>query len=108
MPAMDITRPGFRVLAVVLLVTLVVGLATPGRAEALEPFTILAIAGVAVVVVVIVVYLIVANMHDSQQRAQAAQYMACVESDAEPRACWAVPSPSAIAPAAVARAAQAP
>ena len=52
----------FRVLAVVLAVVLLVTFATPAKAEAIEPLTIIAIAGVAVIVLVLVVYLVVANV----------------------------------------------
>jgi len=82
------------VLSVVLLIALALSLATPGRAEAIEPLTIITIASLAAVAVIIVVYLVVANMHESEQNSSgaAARYVACVESDLEPRACWAVPS----------------
>ena len=52
----------FRVLALALAVVLLVTFATPAKAEALEPTTILAIAGAAVLVLVLIVYLIVANV----------------------------------------------
>jgi len=89
-------------LAVVLIVTLAIGFATPGRAEAIEPLTIVAIAGIAVIVVVVVVYLIIANMHESQRKSVQGEprYLACVESDVAPRDCWAIPDPSAAALAA--------
>jgi hypothetical protein len=51
----------FRVLVLTLAVVLLVTFATPAKAEAIEPFTIIAIAGAAVIVLVLVVYLIVAN-----------------------------------------------
>ena len=105
---MNITMPGFRILAAVLLVALVVSLATPGRAEALEPFTIVAIAGLVVVAVIIVVYLIVASTHDSQRSEATPRYLACIESDAEPRACWALPSAPALDAASVVAAVQGP
>src|SRR5262249_59739233 len=108
MPAMNTTMPGVRVLAAVLLAALVVSLATPSRAEALEPFTIVAIAGLVVVAVIIVVYLVVANIHDSQRSEATPRYMACVESDAEPRACWALPSAPVLDAASVAPATQGP
>lgn len=83
-------------LSVVLLVAIVVGLATPGRAEAMDPMTIMAIAGAAAVVVIIVVFLVVANMHDAQRSAATPQYVACAESDTAPRTCWALPSGPAV------------
>jgi len=52
----------FRVLALALAVVLLVTFATPAKAEAIEPLTILAIAGAALLVVVLVIYLIVANV----------------------------------------------
>jgi len=52
----------YRVLALVLAVVLLVTFATPAKAEALEPMTIIAIAGAAVLVLVLVVYLVVANV----------------------------------------------
>ena len=52
----------FRVLALALAVVLLVTFATPAKAEAIEPLTVLAIAGVAVLVLVLVVYLVVANV----------------------------------------------
>ena len=52
----------FRALALVLAVVLLVTFATPARAEAMEPMTILAIAGAALIVIVLVVYLVVANV----------------------------------------------
>jgi hypothetical protein len=101
MLAMNITNHRFRMLSLVLVVTLVVGFATPGRAEALEPTLIIALASAAVVVVILIVFLVVANMNESQKmsKADAQRYMACVESDVEPRACWVLPEGSTLAPA---------
>jgi len=97
---MNITNRGFRLLSVILIVTLIVGFATPGRAEALEPLTIMAIAGAAVLVVVLVVYLIIANVHESQRRKAEGEprYLACAESDIALRNCWAIPEPSGFEP----------
>ena len=102
MLAMNITNHGFRMLSLVLVVTLVVGLAAPGRAEAMEPTLIIALASAAVVVVILIVFLVVANMHESERmsQAEAKRYMACVESDVEPRACWVLPEGSTPASAA--------
>lgn len=101
---MNAASRGFRRLAAVLIATLAIGLAAPERAEALEPLTIVAIAGVAVVVVIIVAYLIVANMSDSRRRADQAapSLLACLESDVALRNCWAIPEPSDPGPAPVA------
>ena len=109
-------KRGCRLLSVLLIVTLIIGMATPGRAEAMEPLTIMAIAGIAVIVVVVVVYLIVANMHESQgKRVQGEpRYLACVESDVAPGNCWQMaelPGPGAtitIPPSALAAATQGP
>ena len=60
----------FRVLALALAVVLLVTFATPAKAEAIEPMTILAIAGVAVIVLVLIVYLVVANV-EGQRMSQA-------------------------------------
>ena len=92
---MDITNRGFRFLSLILIAILAIGVATPGRAEAIEPLTIVAIAGAAVLVVVLVVYLVVANLHDSQGRKAEAEprYVACIESDLAPRSCWTIPEP---------------
>jgi len=90
------THSGFRLLALTLVAVLTLTLAAPARAEALEPLTIVAIAGLAVVVVIIVVYLIVANSAPSRGAVESEpRYLACVESDTEARTCWAVPEVSA-------------
>jgi hypothetical protein len=113
---MNAMNRGFRLLTLVLIATLAIGFATPGRAEAIEPLTIVAIAGLAVIVIVVVVYLIVANMNESKSRNVQGEprYLACIESDVEPRNCWAIPEPSghvpavAAPPAAIAAATQGP
>jgi hypothetical protein len=94
---------GFRLLALTLVAVLTLTLAAPAPAEALEPLTIVAIAGLAVVAVIIIVYLVVANAAPSRGNVESEpRYMACVESDTEARACWAVPEQipgvSALAP----------
>ena len=61
----------FRVLALALAVVLMVTFATPAKAEAIEPFTILAIAGAALIVIVLVVYLVVANVEGDKMRSEA-------------------------------------
>jgi hypothetical protein len=85
-------------LALVLIATLLMTFAKPGRAEALELLTIVAIASAAAVVVIIIVYLVVANMSD-KRRADLGElrYLACIESDMAPRTCWAMPRPPASA-----------
>jgi hypothetical protein len=90
-----------RLVAVTLVMVLALTLAIPRQAEALEPLTIVAIAGVAVLVVIVVIYLIVANASDSHRAAAGEpRYVACVESDSEPRNCWVLPEgATALAPA---------
>jgi hypothetical protein len=81
-----------RLVTMTLIVVLALTLAAPARAEAMEVFTILAIASVAVVVVILVVFLVVANVKGDKMRAETPVMVACVESDAAPRACWPVKS----------------
>ena len=89
---MSVGHPSFRLLAFTLVVVLALTLAAPARAEALEPFTIIAIVGLVAVGVIIIVYLVIANVSGSRRAAKsAARYMTCVESDTGPRSCWAVP-----------------
>ena len=82
----------FRLLSLVLIVTLIIGFATPGRAEAIEPLTIVAIAGIAVIVIGVIVYLVIANMYESQKKSVQGEprYLACVDSDMSPGNCWAI------------------
>jgi len=89
---MNTMNRAFRLLSLALIVSLIIGFATPGRAEAIEPLTIMAIAGAAVLVVVVIVYLVIANMHESQRKSveSGPRYLACIESDVTPRNCWAV------------------
>ena len=60
-----------RSLAIVLLVVMIVTLARPARAEALEPTTIILIVSGAIVLVAVLVVLIVANVTDYQRRGRA-------------------------------------
>ena len=62
---MNITR----CIAVIVTVALLAVLVQPARAEALEPATILLIAGAAVAVVIIIVFVVVANVRESQRGA---------------------------------------
>ena len=66
LPIMTIHSSWSRMLSVILLVALAVTLATPARAEALEPFVIIGIATAAVAVFVLVIYLVVASSSDSR------------------------------------------
>ena len=91
---MNATNRGFRFLAFVLIAALAVNFATPARAEAIEPMTILLIAGVALLVVVVVVVLVVLNVADKEKRRADVgefRYLACIESDVEPRNCSPIP-----------------
>ena len=82
----------FRVLALALAVVLMVTFATPAKAEAIEPLTILAIAGAALIVIVLVVYLVVANVEgDSKMRSEAPELQPV----------YALPGPVASEPPAV-------
>ena len=56
-----------KMIAVVLLVAMTAMLMHPGQAEAIEPLTVITIAGAAVLVITIVVVLIIANVRDSQK-----------------------------------------
>ena len=85
-----------RLIAVVLAIVLMVTFAAPARAEAVDPFTIMAIAGAVVVVVILIAYLIIAStkgkrMEEAEQRQPV--MIACVEAEGQPRNCWAVDRP---------------
>ena len=86
---MAIHHPAFRLVALVLVVTVAVTCATPTKADAMDPLTILAIASAGDVVLILVLYLIAANVTDSRSSAGPKPvYLACVESDTAPLACW--------------------
>jgi hypothetical protein len=55
---------------IVLIVALLVAAVQPGRAEAIEPTTLILIAGAGVVVLVIVAYLVIANIDSSRRSAE--------------------------------------
>jgi positive regulator of sigma E activity len=59
----------YRMVALVLLVALLVTAMTPGRAEAMEPATILLIAGAVIVIVIVVAYLYVADRAERRRAA---------------------------------------
>ena len=69
MPRMLHSAP-CRFLTLVLAAVLVITLATPAKAEAIDVMTGLAIAGAALIVLVLVVYLVVANVEGSKMGAQ--------------------------------------
>ena len=89
---MNTMNRAFRLLSLVLIATLIIGFATPGRAEAIEPLTIVAIAGIAVIVIGVIIYLVIANMHESQKKSVQGEprYLACIDSDVTPANCWAI------------------
>lgn len=90
------SRSAFRLVAVVLVVALALTVATPAKADAIEPMTILAIVSAGVVVLIVIVYLIVANASESRRAADDKPvYLACVESPETPRACWQTSQPPA-------------
>jgi hypothetical protein len=61
-----------RIIALVLATVLLVVAATPAKAEALEPLTIVAIAGLVVAGVVLIAYLVIANI-EGDKRAEAGE-----------------------------------
>ena len=61
MPRMTTFGMALRLVAITLVVVLMVTIATPEKAEAMDPFTIMAILGAAAVVAIIIAYLVVAN-----------------------------------------------
>jgi hypothetical protein len=70
----------YRLLAVALAVLLVVTLAKPARAEALDVLTGLAIAGAVVIVLVLVAYLVIANVEGEKRSEQRREvWLACAD-----------------------------
>ena len=88
-------RSVMRLLAVMLVVVIVGTLAAPARAEAVDFFLISAAVSAAVVVLLIVVYLVIANAKgkDDDSKGPEPIKVACVESETQPRTCWAVDDP---------------
>jgi len=89
-------RSVIRLLAVMLVVVIAGTLAAPARAEAVDFFLVSAIAGAAIVILIVVVYLIVANTRGSKMddtKGPEPVKVACVESETQPRTCWAVDNP---------------
>ena len=85
-----------RLLAVMLVVVIAGTLAAPARAEAMDFFLISAIASAAIVVVIVIVYLVIANAKGSRMddsKGPEPVKVACVESETQPRTCWAVDNP---------------
>ena len=84
-------RSVLRLFAVMLVVVIAGTLAAPARAEAVDFFV-----SAAVVVLIVVVYLIVANTRGSKMddaKGPEPVKVACVESETQPRTCWAVDNP---------------
>ncbi len=89
-------RSVMRLLAVMLVVVIAGTLAAPARAEAVDFFLISAALSAAVVVILIVVYLVIANTRGSSiddSKGPEPIKVACVESETQPRTCWAVDNP---------------
>ena len=89
-------RSVMRLLAVMLVVVIAGTLAAPARAEAVDFFLISAILSAAVVVIILVVYLVIANTQGSRMddsKGPEPIKVACVESETQPRTCWAVDNP---------------
>jgi Na+/melibiose symporter-like transporter len=89
-------RSVIRLLAVMLVVVIAGTLAAPARAEAVDFFVVAAIASAAIVILIVVVYLIVANTRGSKMddtKGPEPVKVACVESETQPRTCWAVDNP---------------
>jgi hypothetical protein len=94
----------FRMIALLLAVVLLAVAATPGRAEAVDALTIVAIAGLAVAGIILIAYLIVANVEgDRSARATQTVWVACAGDD-----CVSIPARTAAALAAAPVERQAP
>src|SRR5215468_675730 len=98
MPSMTTFGMALRLVAITLVVVLMVTIATPEKAEAMDPFTIMAILGAAAVVAILVAYLIVANTRGPKMEKEDAEMrvpvmVACVEVEGQPRSCWPVDHP---------------
>jgi hypothetical protein len=76
-----INRPPFRLIAFVLILALTVMVATPEKADALEPLTIIAIAGAAVIVIVLIAFLVLANVEGPKRADDGPIYLACNGAD---------------------------
>jgi hypothetical protein len=66
----------FRLIAIVLIVVLVVMVATPEKADAMDPLTIMAIVGAGVIVVVLIAFLVIANK-EGKRADNGPVYIAC-------------------------------
>jgi hypothetical protein len=66
----------FRLIAIVLIVVLVVMVATPEKADAMDPLTIMAIIGGAAIVIVLIAFLVIANT-EGKRADNGPIYIAC-------------------------------
>jgi hypothetical protein len=102
---MERHAPGFQLVAIVLVVVGLVGLAAPPPAHAMDPQLILALASTAGAIALVVGYLIVANRRQNQKTASFEGVYACGEREAGgPMGCAAGAGPEPIAVAATAEA----
>jgi hypothetical protein len=85
----------FRLIAIVLIVVLVVMVATPEKADAMDPLTIMAIVGAGVIVVVLIAFLIIANK-EGKRADNGPIYIACNGPDCLALAAEAVASYGAV------------
>lgn len=93
---MKVYSSWLRLMSTVLVVVLAATFAAPARVDAMEPFTIIAIASAAAAVFVLVIYLIVASTADKRMsEAPAERWVACTESETGSRTCWPIPAPTA-------------
>jgi hypothetical protein len=70
----------FRLIAIVLIVALAVLVATPEKADAMDPLTIIAIVGAAAIVVVLIAFLVIANK-EGDRADNGPIYLACNGAD---------------------------
>jgi hypothetical protein len=92
----------FRLIAVVLVLMLLVVVATPARAEAIDALTIVAIAGLVVAGIVLIAYLVIANVEgDKTADAGRVIWVACTGDDCSTAPAAAVEAALAAGPAPV-------
>jgi hypothetical protein len=77
--------PSFRLVALLLVVVLLLVAGTPARVEAIEPLTLVAIAGLAVAGIVLIAYLIIANVEGGRSASEGRTvWVACAAADCVP------------------------
>jgi heme/copper-type cytochrome/quinol oxidase subunit 2 len=89
-------RPVMRLFAVMLVVVIAGTLAAPARAEAVDFFLVSAAVSAAIVILIVIVFLVIANTKGSKMddsKGPEPIKIACVESETQPRTCWAVDNP---------------